>query len=341
MAERFRTPIDNSVSLFYCNFYESSPVILYYSAFGSYDLHLTPDLEAFTFTGVCDITFDIDPVELRDADKKEITLHAKELCFVSADYIVLDGTVATATPPTPVHAEEITISTLSKTVKFAFGKSIPSTATKIKLTIQYSGFLNNQMAGFYRSHYTDITGQSKIMASTQFESLDARRCFPCVDEPAVKAVFRVSLTVATHLHVLSNMPVQSHETLTVSHKRVTFLDTPVMSTYLLAVCVGEFDCVQTVTAHGVVVSVYTPPGKSHMGTFALSVAARALDAYDDFFQIHFPLPKLDMIAIPEFAMGAMEVSSKCGYFSLHPVHGRWRFLSVGERDAEGNANQKN
>ena len=80
-----------------------------------------------------------------------------------------------------------------------------------------------------------------------------------------------------------------------------------MSTYLLAICVGEFDMVQTTTSHGVVVSVYTPPGKSHMGQYALHTASLALSAYDDFFQVPYPLPKLDMIAIPEFAMGAMEV----------------------------------
>jgi aminopeptidase N len=264
---------------------------------------LTPDLEAFTFAGTCEITFTVDATKLNDENSKEITLHAKELCFASAEYIVLDDTTST-----PVPADEILVNVKATTVKFVFGHGIPRTAAKIKMSIKYNGFLNNQMAGFYRSGYTDIAGKAKIMASTQFESLDARRCLPCVDEPAAKAVFAVALTVDAHLQVLSNMPVASYQTLSTSAKKVSFLDTPIMSTYLLAICVGEFDCLQTVTQHGVIVSVYTPPGKSHMGDFALSVAARALDAYDDFFQIHFPLPKLDMIAIPEFAMGAMEVS---------------------------------
>lgn len=277
--------------------------------FCSYDLHLTPDLEAFRFSGICDITFTVDASKLDDKNAKEITLHSKELCFASAEYVVIDEDVAASS--TPVPADEILVNVKATTVKFVFASGIPNGAQKIKVSIAYSGFLNNQMAGFYRSGYTDIAGVSKIMASTQFESLDARRCFPCVDEPAAKAVFGVALTVDAHLHVLSNMPVASQQTLTVKSKKVAFLDTPIMSTYLLAFCVGEFDCLQSITAHGVIVSVYTPPGKSHMGAFALDTASRCLDAYDDFFQVPYPLPKLDMIAVPEFAMGAMEVRTYC------------------------------
>jgi puromycin-sensitive aminopeptidase len=162
------------------------------------------------------------------------------------------------------------------------------------------------MAGFYRSSYTDIDGKPQVMASTQFESLDARRAFPCVDEPAAKAVFGLTLTIPSNRQCFSNMPESSVVSIDAKRKKVSFLDTPKMSTYLLAFCVGEFDYVQSQTSNGVLVKVYTPPGKSAMGTFALQCAVRALDAYDAFFQLHYPLPKLDMVAIPEFAMGAME-----------------------------------
>jgi len=255
-------------------------------------------LDAFTFGGVCEITFRVDRTKLNDGNAKEITLHAKELCIASAEYTVLvDESSDTANDgSSAVKADEIVLNVKATTVKFLFGQAIPSTASKIKLSIQFTGFLNNQMAGFYRSGYTDIAGNDKIMASTQFESLDARRCFPCVDEPAAKAVFGVTLTVHSHLQVLSNMPVSQLKTESSSKKTISFLDTPIMSTYLLAICVGEFDCLQTVTEHGVMVSVYTPPGKSQAGQFALDAAKRSLDAYDDFFGVHFPLPKLDMIA---------------------------------------------
>jgi aminopeptidase N len=293
----------------------------------SYDLHLTPDLAAFTFAGTCDVTLRIDTSKLDESNHSHILLHAKELSFASASYTIL-GTTASATdsdfavsPTTTTNAEAVKASEIhanlaTTTVKFVFATPFVVSPDKdasfiyLRLSIVYNGCLNNQMAGFYRSTYTDMSGAPQIMASTQFESLDARRCLPCVDEPAAKAVFGVSLTVSKSLDVLSNMPVASCTSQSMTMKRVTFMDTPIMSTYLLAMCVGQFDVISTRTQHGVLVSVYTPPGKAAThGTFALQAAAGALDLYDDFFGVPYPLPKLDMIAIPEFAMGAMEVSN--------------------------------
>jgi aminopeptidase N len=272
----------------------------------SYDIHLTPNLPDFTFAGECKITLKV-AASIPEGLENSLLLHAKELCFANAHYETEDG-------QTVVKANEIAMNLSATTVKFTFAEAFIPGST-IVLSIQYNGFLNNQMAGFYRSSYVDIDGNSKIMASTQFESLDARRCFPCIDEPAVKAVFGVTLTVDAHLDVLSNMPSCKSERLLSNadqkkKKRVVFQDTPIMSTYLLAICVGEFDSVQSITDHGVSVTVYTPPGKSSSGLFALEAATKALDLYDDFFQVKFPLPKLDMIAVPEFAAGAMEVRMK-------------------------------
>ena len=266
---------------------------------------MVPDLKAFIFQGTCNIKFQVDPSKLNDANKNVITLHSKELCISSAQYIVLDGTDENMAAP--VNASEILLNVKATTVEFKFEKDISASMKTIQLSITYFGYLNNQMAGFYRSEYTNMDGEKKMMASTQFESLDARRCFPCIDEPGVKAIFSVQLTVDSAYDVLSNMPISCKHMISPSKKVVTFMDTPIMSTYLLAICVGEFDMVQTTTSHGVIVSVYTPPGKSHMGEYALRTASLALSAYDDFFQVPYPLPKLDMIAIPEFAMGAMEV----------------------------------
>lgn len=259
-------------------------------------MDLTPDLDAFIFQGVAKIEFTVVKDQLNDTNCHEISLHAKELCFESASYTCDKGTV--------VAAEEIHMNTKTTIVKFIFGT--PITTDTITLTIHYSGFLNNQMAGFYRSSYTDISGNKKIMASTQFETLDARRAFPCVDEPSAKAAFTLALTIPRDRQCFSNMPSSSVVTLSATHQKVGFLETPRMSTYLLAFCVGEFDSVQAVTEHGVVVQVYTPPGKSEQGQFALETAVRSLDAFDDFFKHPYPLPKLDMVAIPEFAAGAME-----------------------------------
>jgi aminopeptidase N len=163
------------------------------------------------------------------------------------------------------------------------------------------------MAGFYRSTYVDYKGDEKLVASTQFEALDARRAFPCVDEPAAKATFLVSLVVPSHLECFSNMPESSRVTEVVTKSSnddelvcVSFLESPKMSTYLLAFCVGEFDFLQAQTSHGVLVKVYAPKGRSASGKYALECATRCLDAYDDFFGMPYPLPKLDMVAIPEF-----------------------------------------
>ena len=118
---------------------------------------------------------------------------------------------------------------------------------------------------------------------------------------AEQAVFSVALTVPEHLMVLSNMPEENTQILPNNLKRVKFQDTPKMSTYLLAFIVGDFDFVEKTTEHGVKVRVYTPPGRAEQGRFSLDCGCRALDFYDDFFGTPYPLPKLDMIAIPEFA----------------------------------------
>lgn len=270
---------------------------------------MTPDFNNFTFEGEVSISLTVNKEYLTEDLKKQITLHAKELNFNSASFRVADKDdeemVKHRTQPhTAVSAEEIRMNLKDTTVTFCFPEEIPETAQSLVLHISFSGFLNNQMAGFYRSKYTDIEGKEKFMASTQFEALDARRAFPCFDEPARKAVFGFTMVIPSHLHVFSNMPEKECITLSKDKKQVSFLDTPKMSTYLLAYCVGEFDSCQAQTKNGVLVKVYTPPGKSASGSFALTCATKCLDLYDEFFGCHYPLPKLDMVAIPEFAMGA-------------------------------------
>mmetsp|Transcript_4957 Transcript_4957/g.11027 ORF Transcript_4957/g.11027 Transcript_4957/m.11027 type:complete len:529 (+) Transcript_4957:237-1823(+) len=144
-----------------------------------------------------------------------------------------------------------------------------------------------------------------------------RSAFPCWDEPGVKATFTVSVLLPAHLTALSNMPEVSSTHVSSKEgggkegdgslwKRVVFDKSPKMSTYLLAWAIGEFDFVQAATKGGVAIRVYSPPGRGPQGQFALDVAVRSLDFYDDFFKTPYPLPKLDMICITEFAAGAME-----------------------------------
>jgi len=264
-----------------------------------YDVRLTLDLAPplFRFEGALALS-----AELLKDDVKAITLHSKELAYLSCSVARLGGKAQDAVSTT-FNAKESTVT---------FGFAEPLDKGKIVLNIGYIGTHNNQMAGFYRSGYKDAEGNPAVMVSTQFEAIDARRCLPCVDEPSAKAVFKATLVLDEHLTALSNMPEAEVTVLPAAKagaprkKRVAFMPSPRMSSYLLAFAVGEFDFLQARTKHGVLVRVFTPPTKAKLGTFALDVATQALDLYDDYFAAPYPLPKLDMIAIPEFAMGAME-----------------------------------
>jgi len=259
-----------------------------------YDMTLHPNVNpesTFRFEGSQSLTCHISL-----AHQRRVTLHAKELSMLSSSFQAGDFT--TEAVAFDYDLEECTVT-------ITFKESLPVGRGVLKS--EFIGTHNNQMAGFYRSGYTDAEKRQKVMVSTQFEALDARRCFPCVDEPQAKAIFKATLVVDAHLTALSNMP-EAETTILPGgkKKRVAFLPSPKMSTYLLAFAVGEFDYLSKLTEHGVLVRVFTPPTKSSQGKFALDVACKSLDLYDDFFGVPYPLPKLDMIAIPEFAMGAME-----------------------------------
>jgi aminopeptidase N len=224
-----------------------------------------------------------------------VVLHSKEIVVKEASFVGSDKTIALL---------EICYNLEYTTVSFRFRESLPIGTGHLKIT--FDGILNGDMAGFYKSGCTDADGKKQIMASTQFEALDARRAFPCWDEPAMKATFGLTLIVPSELTALSNMPEVSTRHVAGGKKKVVFDASPKMSTYLLAWAVGQFDYVQGKTKHGVTIRVFSPPGRADHGVFALDVAQRSLDFYDDFFDEPYPLPKLDMICCTEFAMGAME-----------------------------------
>jgi len=275
-----------------------------------YDMTLRPDLVQFRFDGSINIymtpnTSSKSNNNFYDVKDNEIMLHAKELLFNGAAKIKCKNSKV-------LESSEIHVNTKATTVKFVFEESLPSNEDFV-LQIQYQGFLNNQMAGFYRSTYTTPKGETKIVASTQFEALDARRAFPCVDEPAAKSIFLVTLILPRSLECLSNMPESYRRKYTDDLRgdedelvEISFLPSPKMSTYLVAFCVGEFDFVQTMTSSGIMIRCYAPKGRSNSCGFALECAAKCLEEYNDFFGVPYPLPKLDMVAIPEFAAGAME-----------------------------------
>jgi puromycin-sensitive aminopeptidase len=159
----------------------------------------------------------------------------------------------------------------------------------------------------FRSKY-EKDNEVRYMAVTQFEATDARRCIPCWDEPALKAVFEVTLIVPENRDAISNMNVVEKK----DHpdkknmKIVRFAPTVVMSTYLLAFVVGEVEYVESIAENGIPIRVYTQHGKSEQGTFGLEVALKVLPWLEKFYNLRYPLPKLDLIAIPDFSAGAME-----------------------------------
>jgi aminopeptidase 2 len=205
---------------------------------------------------------------------------------------------------------DLTYNEPEQTTKVAFEKVIPA-GTKAQIEMRFTGELNDKMAGFYRSTYKNKDGSTGIIATSQMEPTDARRAFPCFDEPALKAEFTITLVADKNLTCLSNMDVASEvevksDVTKTTKKAVTFNKSPLMSTYLLCFIVGELNYIET-DKFRLPVRVYAPPNQDiEHGRFSLELAARTLDFYEKTFDSKFPLPKMDMVAIPDFAAGAME-----------------------------------
>ncbi|KAK3121643.1 hypothetical protein QOZ80_8BG0657850 [Eleusine coracana subsp. coracana] len=250
-----------------------------------YDLRICPDLTACAFSGAAAIDVAVS------APTRFLVLNAAELAVDRASIRFQD-----LAPSEVVQFEEDEILVMGFDRELPIGEGV--------LKMNFTGTLNDQMRGFYRSKY-ECNGESRNMAVTQFEAADARRCFPCWDEPAFKAKFKLTLEVPSELVALSNMPAVK-ETVNGPLKTIYYEESPLMSTYLVAIVVGLFDYIESSTSQGTKVRVYTQVGKTNQGKFALDVGVKSLDLFKDYFATPYPLPKLDMIAIPDFAAGAME-----------------------------------
>ena len=167
------------------------------------------------------------------------------------------------------------------------------------LEVEFSAKIPDTLAGIYRAPY-----DSTHIVTTHFEAAQARRMFPCVDQPAAKAEFKLAVRINQDLTAISNMPVESTKS-DGEKKIVTFQRTPKMSTYLLYLGVGKFEAI-TGKLGGTDIIVATTPGKSGRGKFAQEEARRAIEYFNEYYSIHYALPKIHLIAVPEFAMGAME-----------------------------------
>ena len=255
-----------------------------------YTLTLEPDLDSFTFDGSETIAIQVDE------PTSDIRMNSAEIAIRSATLTLPDGSER--------QPDSISFDEEKETVSFDFTDAIPPGTAH--LTIEFTGELNDKLRGFYRSSYTDAEGDQRWMATTQFESTDARRAFPCWDEPAVKAAFDITLVVPSELEAVSNTEPVSITDTGDGKKIVHYAQTPVMSTYLLAFIVGDLACVQDRTRDGVLMRVWATRGNEAKGQFALETSMALLDYFHDYFGVPYPLSKLDHIAIPDFAAGAME-----------------------------------
>ncbi len=259
----------------------------------AYRLVLTPDLDKATFSG--DVEIDVTVRRPTDA----ITLNAAELELTFAELNDGDPDRGYALSPTSIALdpdEERAVLTFAE----------PLATGPATLHLAFTGILNDKLHGFYRSTFTDDDGTDHVIATTQMESTDARRAFPCWDEPALKATFEVTLVVDDALAAYSNGPVVEEAPEPGGKRRVRFAPTMVMSTYLVAFIVGPLEATDPVDVNGVPLRIVHPPGKAHLTAFALTVGAHALTFFTDYFGIPYPADKLDLVAIPDFAFGAME-----------------------------------
>lgn len=262
-----------------------------------YDFELGGD---FSFQGTVKIEVNVK------SPTDTICLNAHELKLKSAE---IAGQKAT----------DISYDAKSQRVTLKFPQEIPASGNAL-LQIAYSGTINSSMAGFYRSKYkptvtpaksVPMDGEHHVMFSTQFESSDARRAFPCFDEPNLKASFDVSIEIPEDQVALSNMPEKETKEGQKGRKIVYFKKTPVMSTYLLAWSFGDFEYVEDFTRRKyngkqLPVRVYTTRGLKEQGRFGVQVCHQVVDYFSDIFKVEYPLPKIDLLAVHEFSHNAME-----------------------------------
>jgi len=248
-----------------------------------YELRLRPSLASASFTGIVRIDVDVA------APAEVIVLNADELTIRSCD---IDGQAATWSLDTTTERLFVTPAT-----------AVPA-GTSV-LTIVFDGVLNDKLRGFYRSTYTDDDGVEQVIAATQMQATDCRRAFPCWDEPEFKAVFAVTLDVDEDLTAISNAP-EIDRTNADGRSVIRFGDTMVMSSYLVAFVVGRLETTDTVDVDGIPLRLVHVPGKGPLTGFGLDVGAFCLRWFQDYYGIAYPGAKVDLVALPDFAAGAME-----------------------------------
>ena len=272
-----------------------------------YDLRLDPDLVALGFTGEATIAVTVtQPV-------REIVLNAAELTITSVRITSHGGRSINGRG---------TIEPESERARLALDDTVDPGEWTLRLS--WTGTLNDKLRGFYRSTYKDASGATHTLAATQFEATDARRAFPCWDEPDFKAVFATTLAIDPSLTAVSNTRIVD-ERLEGGKKVLTFAPSMKMSTYLVAFVGGELEASDPVMVGPTAVRVWCVPGKVRLTGFGREIAAFSLGWFERYYGLPYPGDKLDLLAIPDFAAGAME--------NLGAITYRETALLVDEREA--------
>ena len=245
-----------------------------------YDVSVTPHAESLTFDG--QVTINIDVTQ----PTRRITLNALDLAFSSVTLSEANGIT--------LQAPQVSVDAGRQTATFTFPEPVAPGA--YRLAISYAGRISTQAAGLFAIDYPTASGTKRALF-TQFEDADARRFMPCWDEPAYKAVFRLTATVPSSAMAVSGMPVADSEVAGEGLTRVTFRPSPRMSSYLLFLAVGDFE--RATAQRGFTeLGVVTQRGLLSQAQFALDSAGVILDYYNDYFDQHYPLAKLDNVASP-------------------------------------------
>jgi len=263
-----------------------------------YEVHLIPFIVEDNFTIAGQVEIKLNVSEPSD----NITLHIYDIIIHEKDVTVQTDTGEMLEIVGHSYDEERQF--------YIVNLAQAPTSPTLLLNIFFTGNLNDELAGFYRSSYTKTsTGEKTYIATTQFEATDARRAFPCFDEPAMKAIFRVNLGRLPNMVSLSNMPIDKQGVPIPGSEYVwdEYQSTLKMSTYLLAFVVSDFVFRKSEpTDNGVEFRIWSREGGYDQTEWASQIGPQILAYYEDYFNTSFPLPKQDMIAIPDFSAGAME-----------------------------------
>ncbi|MBV9008254.1 MAG: M1 family metallopeptidase [Verrucomicrobia bacterium] len=251
-----------------------------------YAISIQPDVQHLTFTG-------------RETVKLKVEQPAGEIVFNALEMTISDARIDDNALP----ASAIKIDAQKQLVTITLPQEIP--AGDHTLALNFAGKINQSGVGLYYARYQEQgTGAKKLLLGTQFEPTDARRLFPCWDEPSFRAIFQLTAVVPENWMAVSNMPIATEKKVE-GGKEVSFQPTPSMASYLNVFCAGEFDAVESEVDH-TRLRVITTKGKAEQGRYALESTAKILHYYNEYFGINYPLPKLDQLAIPGGFGGAME-----------------------------------